>query len=95
MKKLLIGLLALGSISAYASEQIELPTLNGKLFAKNSNEHGICRALGFNGAIQGTKSVSKPYSLSDHTVEVNKRGEVVNFWEKPLRRYVESVKCAQ
>jgi hypothetical protein len=45
MKGLLIGLLALGSISAFAEVEFNNPTFRGNKIAGSSNKDAVCRLL--------------------------------------------------
>jgi len=52
MKKLLIGLLALTSISSYANiKTIKYPSINGVSFSSDSNPNIVCNYLGYNRSI--------------------------------------------
>ena len=60
MKKILIGLLVLGSFSSFAQqlEVIKHPRVNGRYLHVNSDADMVCVKLGFSAALEGSKKKS-------------------------------------
>jgi hypothetical protein len=75
MKGLLIGLLALGSISAFAQEDFNNPRFRGSRISASSNKDAVCKLLSGSGT-----AVSLTY-----TVETDRAGSIVVVKKNKMR----------
>ncbi|MCT4642006.1 MAG: hypothetical protein N4A33_06870 [Bacteriovoracaceae bacterium] len=79
MKKLLIGLLALTSLSLFSTEIVKVknPTYSTLRILMKSNANGVCHLLGYSKALKGSKKVAQ--------IAYRKKERVCARWEHQAR----------
>ena len=87
MKRLLIGVLALGSFTVFSQEisVIKYPQVDGRYLHVNSDADMVCEKLGFSAALEGSKKVSPYFSEQrqcDDILKVESDGSLKKYFCK-------------